>query len=437
MRIKILFLFLFILFSASVFSQKVDEDQVPKDVLIAVETIYSGVKVKTWELKDNNYFATVKIDGQTGKAEISPEGKWLATRFSVNEKELPTLINKYMMDNFDTYKIKVASYVENNEDKTYYELKIQKKGMSSGDEYELTFDTKGNLINSTAPESAKVVKKKDKEDEEVSDKKDKVVKKKSKKDEDEDVKSDESDDKPLKSSKSTKTSKETSASKTKSKKSDDDEDTGDEKPVKKSSSKKSNSDANEKSSSTKTKTQKSSSSSSKSKKKNDDDEGSSKSGSAPALVKKIFQKKFPNNAEPKWTQVDSNYIVSFLVRDMEQKAEFTPDGKIVSTTAFMDVKNLYKPIDTYLDKNYKKYKVLDGEKVIYDRNYTKLFPEKKLKSYYKVKISQKVKGSKKPKLTTIYFDSKGVLDRVDEGDFDDDDQGDNNKKSKKDEDSEE
>ena len=105
MRIKILF-FLMILLSANVFSQKIDEDQVPKDVLIAIETVYSGVKVKTWELKDNNYFATVKVEGQTGKAEITPDGKWLSSKFEVGEKELPSSVTTYMSANFDGYKIK-------------------------------------------------------------------------------------------------------------------------------------------------------------------------------------------------------------------------------------------------------------------------------------------------------------------------------------------
>ena len=122
MRIYILFFLM--LLSACAFSQKIDEDQVPKDVLIAIETVYSGVKVKTWELKDNTYFATVKVEGQTGKAEITPEGKWLSTKFNVSEKELPSSVTTYLSDNFDGYKIKQNQYVEDNDEKNYYVLKI-------------------------------------------------------------------------------------------------------------------------------------------------------------------------------------------------------------------------------------------------------------------------------------------------------------------------
>ena len=63
MRTKILFFL--ILLTANVFAQKIDEEQVPKDVLIGLETIYPEVKAKSWELKDGSYFASIKVDGQS------------------------------------------------------------------------------------------------------------------------------------------------------------------------------------------------------------------------------------------------------------------------------------------------------------------------------------------------------------------------------------
>ena len=439
MRIYILFFLM--LLSACAFSQKIDEDQVPKDVLIAIETVYSGVKVKTWELKDNTYFATVKVEGQTGKAEITPEGKWLSTKFNVSEKELPSSVTTYLSDNFDGYKIKQNQYVEDNDEKNYYVLKIAKKGISSGEEYELTFDTKGNLKNSTAPESAKTDKKKAAGDEDAEPpKRDKVSKKEVNID-DEDTKT---EDKKAKTSKSSKSTKEPVASKSKSKKDNEDEDTSDDKPIKKTSAKKVTTASSDKPSGNKTKTQRSTSSGSVKTKKmslsdgNDDSKGGS--GSAPGVVKKTFEKKFPKTENASWKQVDSNYVVTFIFRDINQKAEFTPDAKLVSTTTAMDPKNLFRPIETYLDKNYKKFKITSADKIVYNSTYAKQFPEKKLKNYFEVKISQKMRGSKKPKITTIFFDSKGGLDRVEEGDFEDEDQGDDDssskKKSKKNDDSE-
>ena len=140
MRTKILLLL--ILLSANVLAQKINEEQVPKDVLIGLETIYPEVKVKSWEIVEGNYFASIKVDGQAGKAEITPNGKWLSSRFPVGEKELPSSIIKYFYDNYKGYKITISESVEEPDDNNYYYLKIQKKGLNQSENGELFFDLK-------------------------------------------------------------------------------------------------------------------------------------------------------------------------------------------------------------------------------------------------------------------------------------------------------
>jgi hypothetical protein len=153
MRTKILFFL--ILLSANVLAQKINEEQVPKDVLIGLETIYPDVKVKSWEMIDGNYYASIKIDGQSGKAEISPNGKWLSTKFPVGEKELPSSIIKYFYDNYPGFKIVISQNIEEPDDNNFYYLKIQKKGLNQDEDGELFFDLAGNLTKSTAPEIVK------------------------------------------------------------------------------------------------------------------------------------------------------------------------------------------------------------------------------------------------------------------------------------------
>ena len=116
---------------------------------------------------------------------------------------------------------------------------------------------------------------------------------------------------------------------------------------------------------------------------------------------------------------------------MEQKAEFAPDGKMVSTTTIMDPKNIFRPMENYLIKKYDKFKIVKAEKILYDRTYQKLFPEKKLKNYYYVEISQKVKGSKIPKITKLWFDGVGAIDRVEEAEIEDDSNFDNEERKSK------
>lgn len=359
MRTKILFFL--ILLSANVLAQKINEEQVPKDVLIGLETIYPEVKVKTWELIDGNYFASVKVDGQSGKAEITPNGKWLGSKFPVGEKELPSSVIKYFYDNYPGFKISVSQYVEEPDDNNYYFLKIQKKGLNQDENGDLIFDLAGNLTKSTAPDIVK------------EEQKTEVAKKDDFFDEDKEEK------KPVKKPKVAKV-KEEPVPKA-------------EKPTPKIK-----------------------------KKKNDDDGESSYSSktNVPALIKKMFDKKFPRTEEVSWEQVDSNYVATFFFRINDQKAEFAPDGKLVSTTTIMDPKNIFRPLENYMIKKYKKYKVIKAEKIIYDRNYQKLNPEKKLKNYYFVEISIKVKGKKIPQINRLWFDGVGAIDRIEEGWVEDD-----------------
>ena len=382
MRTKILFFL--ILLTANVFAQKIDEEQVPKDVLIGLETIYPEVKAKSWELKDGSYFASIKVDGQSGKAEITPEGKWVISKFPVGEKELPSNIVKYFYDNYVGYKLAVSQYIEEPNDNNYYYLKIQKKGLNQEENGELFFDLTGKLTKNTAPEIVKVTPEVKKD---VSFEEDKPVKPKKKKEE---------------------VVEEEKPAKTKKKKveADDTEVTvatpevvvapepevKAEKPARVS----------------------------KKKTKEAEEAEASDNTDVPIAVKKYFEKKFPRSEEIEWKQNDSNFIATFFFHEMEQKAEFSPDAKMVSTTSIMDPKNIFRPLENYLVKKYEKYKILKAEKIIYDRNYQKNYPEKKLKNYYYVEISQKVKRSKTPKITKLWFDGVGGIDRIEEGDVEED-----------------
>ncbi len=383
MKTKILFFL--ILLSVNVLAQKIDEEQVPKDVLIGLETIYPEAKSKSWEIKEGNYFASIKVDGQSGKAEITPNGKWIASKFPVGEKELPSTIVNYFYENYVGYKITISQYIEEPNDNNYYYLKIQKKGLSQVENGELFFDLKGNLTKNTAPELIKIapeVKNEVVVEEEKPVKNKKVEKRK---------------EPTIKEEKTTKAEKPIAKPKPESK-------VKAEKPI---PTPKSEPKAEKPEKVNK-------------KKVEEEEELPSNSANTPVVVKKYFEKKFPKAEEVEWKQVDSNYVVAFIFHEMEQKAEFAPDGKMVSTTTIMDPKNIFRPLENYLIKKYDKYKVVKAEKVLYDRIYQKIFPEKKLKNYYYVEISQKVKGSKIPKITKLWFDGAGAIDRVEQEDIEDD-----------------
>ncbi|MFZ4740296.1 MAG: hypothetical protein ACOYLE_03950 [Bacteroidales bacterium] len=404
MRSKILFFL--ILLSANVLAQKIDEEQVPKDVLIGLETIYPEVKAKSWELKEGNYFANIKVDGQSGKAEITANGNWIISKFPVGEKELPSTIVKYFYDNYVGYKIAISQYIEEPNDNNYYYLKIQKKGLNQEENGELFFDLSGNLTKNTVPEVV-TINTESKKDEVIEE--EKPIKNKKKKVEEE---ADDSQKQAVKTTKTPKPPKPPKPVKVETVETDETPiATPKPKPEPKVKAEKP------------AKVNK--------KKVEEDEESTSSNVDVPVAVKKYFDKKFPRSEEIIWKQVDSNYLAEFFFHDMEQKAEFAPDGKMVSTTTIMDPKNIFRPMENYLIKKYDKFKIVKAEKILYDRTYQKLFPEKKLKNYYYVEISQKVKGSKIPKITKLWFDGVGAIDRVEEAEIEDDSSFDNEERKSK------
>ena len=74
----------------------------------------------------------------------------------------------------------------------------------------------------------------------------------------------------------------------------------------------------------------------------------------PEIVEKNFSKKFPRAENISWDKVDNNYKVDCFFRGRNTYAEFTPEGEWVQTVIDQDTKNIYPPIQRYLDENFKK-----------------------------------------------------------------------------------
>ena len=84
----------------------------------------------------------------------------------------------------------------------------------------------------------------------------------------------------------------------------------------------------------------------------------------PDVVQKEFSKKFPRAENVSWNQVEKNYKVDCFFRGRANYAEFTPEGEWVMTVTDLDTKNLYAPIQRYLDENFKRDKVILAEKAV-------------------------------------------------------------------------
>ena len=122
----------------------------------------------------------------------------------------------------------------------------------------------------------------------------------------------------------------------------------------------------------------------------------------PEVVEKNFSKKFPRAENISWDKVDNNYKVDCFFRGRGTYAEFTPEGVWVQTVVDQDVKNIYPPIQRYLDENFKRDKVILMEKATRaDRD-----------NYYYVQVQKKIKETKEIAVFELFFDKTGKIERV-------------------------
>jgi hypothetical protein len=117
----------------------------------------------------------------------------------------------------------------------------------------------------------------------------------------------------------------------------------------------------------------------------------------PEVIRKNFTKRYPKAADVVWSDDDNGkFSVEFLVNEIKNKLEFSPDGQIQVTHTDMDPGTLMGPIQRFIDDKYKGYKVRYAEKVL----------RKDRKNYFYVEIYSKKKNADPPD-AQLYFDKSG------------------------------
>lgn len=116
----------------------------------------------------------------------------------------------------------------------------------------------------------------------------------------------------------------------------------------------------------------------------------------PEIIGRKFNSRFARAADVTWEKEDTIYTANFIYRESPTIATYTQSGAWIETLQSLDTKNMYAPIDRYLDANYKEYKV----------NYAEKATRSDRKDYYYVELFSK-KKSVKPQQLTLYFDRTG------------------------------
>jgi hypothetical protein len=116
----------------------------------------------------------------------------------------------------------------------------------------------------------------------------------------------------------------------------------------------------------------------------------------PKEVARRFTSRFSGAKDVKWETSDNNWIAKFNYREEQTTATFSDSAQWIETVTQLDVKNLYSPIQRFIDQNHSDYKVSYAEKIVRsDRNNT----------YYIELVSKK--KNLEPQQISLYFDGSG------------------------------
>ncbi|HRZ77688.1 MAG TPA: PepSY-like domain-containing protein, partial [Bacteroidales bacterium] len=128
------------------FSQKVSESEVPEAVINGLNKTYPELKVKDWQLVEDNYEARSRIEGANAFILFSPDGKHLKTSFPLDPRELPSALLAYVDKQFGMVNFAISDLVEDADGKEYYFVELRKEGVGQGKLSELKFSHGGELL---------------------------------------------------------------------------------------------------------------------------------------------------------------------------------------------------------------------------------------------------------------------------------------------------
>jgi hypothetical protein len=124
---KLFMLTVALIFSASCFSQKVDEADVPDAVKSTFKVRFPAAASTAWEKEDTVYSASFLMDQAATEAEFTEKGVWMETEWEIPVQYTPKKIKSYTDSAFAGYKIAEIEIMDYPADGKLYKLEISKK----------------------------------------------------------------------------------------------------------------------------------------------------------------------------------------------------------------------------------------------------------------------------------------------------------------------
>ncbi len=124
---KIFVTIIAVLFASASFSQKVEESQVPSNVMNAFKARFANVMGVKWEKEDTVYAAEFLMNESPTEAEFNEKGDWFNTEWEIPTDYTPQAIKDYVNINYAKYKLREIVVTEFPVDGKLYVVEIATK----------------------------------------------------------------------------------------------------------------------------------------------------------------------------------------------------------------------------------------------------------------------------------------------------------------------
>lgn len=153
-RISIITLIIFGLFTFGCQEKKKSPEQgevkeqtsnpIPDAVKKSFQSKYPGENDPDWKKDANgNFESHFKMDGVHYRADFSPNGNWVETETSIDEKDLPEVIKAKIKADYNDKEITEIEKVDHHSKGIFYDVEFKQKGKNK----DIEFDPSGNVLN--------------------------------------------------------------------------------------------------------------------------------------------------------------------------------------------------------------------------------------------------------------------------------------------------
>ncbi|MBA4053610.1 MAG: hypothetical protein C0490_02760 [Marivirga sp.] len=123
---KILISSILVLFAGTAAAQEGEENEIPRNVVEAFETLYPKIKTVSWIFNELNYEVSFKLDGKAVSLVFDESGYVSQVKNEIKQFELPMDIGQLLTKEYSGWRLGKTSHIDSF-GSAYYETVVQRE----------------------------------------------------------------------------------------------------------------------------------------------------------------------------------------------------------------------------------------------------------------------------------------------------------------------